>query len=117
MITRTHYVIALGTKAFVDSFLYPGIQCSNCGFTVARTYKTILNGCAISVRAKFKMKIRPKTFYKNEYLDLFKAQILLPSTTEGSGVWENKDQVSSNQNAPIYLWTISPYDIPVQWYH
>ena len=45
------------------------------------------------------------------------AQILLPSTAEGSGVWENKDQVSSNQNAPIYLWTISPYDIPVQWYH
>ena len=45
------------------------------------------------------------------------AQILLPSTAEGSGVWENKDQVISNQNAPIYLWTISPYDIPVQWYH
>ena len=77
-------------------------------------HKTILNGCALSNRGKFTMKIWPKYILRKRiHRFIQSAQILLPSTAQGSEVWENTDQVNTNQNARIYLRTTLPYDIPV----
>ena len=78
------------------------------------SHKTVLNKCAISIRGKFTMKIWPK-YILRKLIHRFiqSAQILLPSTAQGSEVWENTDQVNTNQNARIYLRTTLPYDIPV----
>ena len=80
-------------------------------------HKTVLNERVILIRGKFTMKIRPKYILrKGIHRFIQSAQILLPSTAQGNEVWENTDQVNTNQNARIYLRTTLPYDIPVQWY-
>ena len=72
-------------------------------------HKTVLNECAISIRGKFTMKIWPK-YILRKWIHIFiqSARILLPSTAQGSEVWENTDQINTNDNARIYLWTTVP---------
>ena len=114
------HIVLQVSKAFVDYFFY--IFVYNVVIVVlpklARPcflfHKTVLNECAISIRGKFTMKIWPK-YILRKWIHRFiqSTQILLPSTAQGSEVWENTDQVNTNQNARIYLRTTLPYDIPV----
>ena len=59
-------------------------------------HKTVLNKCAISIRGKFTMKIWPKYILRKRIHRFIQStQILLPSTAQGSEVWENTDQVNT----------------------
>ena len=118
------HIVLQVSKAFVDSFFFISSYSMyrNVVFVVllmlARScflfHKTVLNECAILIRGKFTMKIRPKYILRKGIRRFIQsAQILLPSTAQGSEAWENTDQVNTNQNARIYLRTTLRYDIPV----
>ena len=68
------------------------------------SHKTVLNKCAISIRGKFNMKIWPKYILRKRIHRFIQStQILLPSTAQGSEVWENTDQNTVRpflENAP-----------------
>ena len=116
------HIVLQVSKAFVDSFyiyiyiyifVFNALKCSICSFTDARPFLFSVPQNYLkrmrSNRGKFPMKIWPKYILRRRIHRFIQStQILLPSTAQGSEVWEN-----TNQNARIYLRTTLPYDIPV----
>ena len=61
------------SKGFVDSFLHPGIQCSNCSFTEART---VLVFC--STKLSLRMRYFNPSDLPQDYISLGYSSIVVP---------------------------------------
>ena len=108
------------SKALVNSFFYIFVfnvsKCSIWSFTDARpSLFSVPQNCLERMRYFNPRQIHHENMAQiyftemNTYIYSKRANC----TAQGSEVWENTDQVNTNDNARIYLWTTLPYDIPV----